>query len=155
MDRAMKVTRKKISIVTPCFNEEAGHCRMRRCSCRHIFKASWPTTIWSTFFATTPRRIRTLSILKELAKANRSIKIIVNSRNFGILKNTYNGVLHATGDAVLLFLPADLQDPPALIPQFVELWEQGYEIVYGLRAERDEGLSGPRRGNFTTAFSAN
>ena len=45
----------------------------------------------------------------------------------------------STGDAVLLFLPADLQDPPELIPEFVKLWHSGYEIVYGIRAQREEG----------------
>lgn len=81
----------------------------------------------------------TLDVLKALAARDKSIKIIVNSRNFGILKNTYNGVLASTGDAVVLFMPADLQDPPELIPEFVSHWEQGFEVVYGIRAEREEG----------------
>jgi glycosyltransferase involved in cell wall biosynthesis len=46
----------------------------------------------------------------------------------------------SSGDAVLMFLPADLQDPPELLPQFVKHWEDGYEIVYGIRAKREEGL---------------
>ncbi|KRR24676.1 hypothetical protein CQ13_39975 [Bradyrhizobium retamae] len=45
----------------------------------------------------------------------------------------------SSGDAVFLFLLAGLQDPPELLPQFVELWDQGYEIVYGIRAKREEG----------------
>jgi len=44
-----------------------------------------------------------------------------------------------SGDAVLLFLPADLQDPPSLLPEFVKLWEVGYEVIYGIRAQRNEG----------------
>ncbi|MGY3408397.1 glycosyltransferase involved in cell wall biosynthesis [Bradyrhizobium sp. GM5.1] len=51
----------------------------------------------------------------------------------------FNGAMASSGEAVLLFLPADLQDPPELIPKFVSLWEQGYEIVYGIRATREEG----------------
>ena len=82
----------------------------------------------------------TLTILKALAATDRRIKIIVNSRNFGILKNTYNGVLAATGDAAVLFMPVDLQDPPELIPEFVRCWEQNFEVVYGIRAEREEGF---------------
>jgi glycosyltransferase involved in cell wall biosynthesis len=135
----MKSTRKKISIVTPCFNEEAG---IAECvaAVADIFKTELSGYDLEHIFCDNASTDRTLPILKELAQQNRSIKIIVNSRNFGILKNTYNGVLHASGDAVLLFLPADLQDPPALIPKFVALWEQGYEIVYGLRSEREEGF---------------
>ena len=72
------------------------------------------------------------------------------ARNFGPLKNTYNGVMATTGDAVLLFLPADLQDPPDLLPEFVAQWEAGYEIVYGIRAEREEGMviKAARRGYY-------
>jgi hypothetical protein len=46
----------------------------------------------------------------------------------------------AAGDAVVLFLPADMQDPPDLIPEFVKLWESGYEVVYGIRKVREESL---------------
>jgi glycosyltransferase involved in cell wall biosynthesis len=55
------------------------------------------------------------------------------------LRSTYNAVLATSGDVILLFLPADMQDPPSLLPEFVKLWEQGYEIVYGIRATRSEG----------------
>jgi polyisoprenyl-phosphate glycosyltransferase len=48
--------------------------------------------------------------------------------------------LAATDDAVVLFMPADLQDPPELIPEMVKHWETGFEIVYGIRATRSEGL---------------
>ena len=80
-----------------------------------------------------------LEILKEIAASDPHVKVIVNARNFGPLKNSYNGVMAATGDAVLLLLPADMQDPPELIPQFVKLWADGNEIVYGIRATREEG----------------
>jgi hypothetical protein len=46
----------------------------------------------------------------------------------------------AAGDAVVLFLPADMQDPPKLIPEFARLWEAGYEVVYGIRKVREESL---------------
>lgn len=56
------------------------------------------------------------------------------------MRSNYNGVMAATGDAVVLFMPADLQDPPELIPDMVRHWEDGVEIVYGIRATRAEGL---------------
>ena len=70
---------------------------------------------------------RTVAILEEFAIKDQGVKIIVNSRNFGILKSTFNGVLSTNGDAVLLFLPADLQDPTdwggARFPQRTRLCE--------------------------------
>jgi glycosyltransferase involved in cell wall biosynthesis len=130
---------KTISIITPCYNEEAS---VEECveTISRLFAQELPNYALEHIFCDNASTDRTVEILKHLAKTNRSLKIIVNSRNFGILKNTYNGVLSATGDAVLLFLPVDLQDPPELIPEFVRHWESGYEIVYGLRAEREEGF---------------
>jgi glycosyltransferase involved in cell wall biosynthesis len=130
---------KTISIVTPCYNEEAS---VQECveTVSRIFAEQLPKYALEHIFCDNASTDQTVPILKNLAKTNPSLKIIVNSRNFGILKNTYNGVLSATGDAVLLFLPVDLQDPPELIPEFVRHWEDGYEIVYGLRAEREEGF---------------
>jgi glycosyltransferase involved in cell wall biosynthesis len=135
----MSDTLKTISIVTPCYNEEAS---VQECveTVSRLFAKELPNYAFEHIFCDNASTDQTVAILKDLAKTNPSLKIIVNSRNFGILKNTYNGVLNATGDAVLLFLPVDLQDPPELIPEFVHHWENGYEIVYGLRAEREEGF---------------
>jgi glycosyltransferase involved in cell wall biosynthesis len=131
--------RKTISVITPFFNEEASIVECVEAVGR-IFREQLPDYDLEHIFCDNCSTDRTLEILKALAARDPSIKIIVNSRNFGILKNTYNGVLAATGDAVILFLPADLQDPPELIPEFVKFWEQGFEVVYGIRATREEGF---------------
>ena len=130
---------KTISIVTPCFNEEAG---IENCyeEVRKIFADQLPAYRREHIFCDNASTDNTVAILKKIAARDPDVRLIVNSRNFGILNNTYNGVMNASGDAVVLFLPADLQDPPELIPTFVQLWEQGYEIVFGIRAERQEGF---------------
>ena len=61
------------------------------------------------------------------------MKVIVNTRNFGQVRSPYHAFLEARGDAVLAFV-ADLQDPPELIPQFVEKWREGYKVVIGVKA---------------------
>jgi glycosyltransferase involved in cell wall biosynthesis len=129
---------KTISIVTPCYNEELS---IRECyqQVRAIFAAELPNYHYEHLFCDNASTDRTLEILREIAAEDPRVRVIVNARNFGPLKNTFNGDMAATGDAVLLFMPADLQDPPELIPQFVALWEQGYEIVFGIRAVREEG----------------
>ncbi|WP_315763397.1 glycosyltransferase family 2 protein [Bradyrhizobium sp. SZCCHNS2005] len=128
---------KTISIVTPCFNEELS-VRDAYEAVRDLFK-EMPNYQREHIFCDNASTDGTLAILREIAAEDPCVKIIVNARNFGPLRNTYNGVMAAAGDAVLLFLPADLQDPPELLPKFVGLWEQGYEIVYGIRAQREEG----------------
>lgn len=130
---------KKISVITPCFNEEAS---IMECieQVKKIFERDLPHYELEHIFCDNGSNDNTVEILKQIALKDRRIKIIINSRNFGILKNTYNGVLNATGDAAILFMPVDLQDPPELICEFVKHWEKGCEIVYGMRAKRQEGF---------------
>ncbi|WP_342359612.1 glycosyltransferase family 2 protein [Terrarubrum flagellatum] len=129
---------KTISVITPCFNEEQN-VREAWEAVRNIFADKLPDYRLEHIFCDNDSSDGTLAILREITAQDSCVKAIVNRRNFGPLRNTYNGVMASTGDAVLLFLPADLQDPPDMIPQFVKLWEDGYEIVYGIRATREEG----------------
>jgi glycosyltransferase involved in cell wall biosynthesis len=129
---------RAITVVTPCFNEEVN---VQECyeAVRNLFSNELAAYRREHIFCDNASTDETLAILRKIAAADPCVKIIVNRRNFGPLKNTYNGVMASSGDAVLLFLPADLQDPPDLLPQFVKHWEEGYEIVYGIRATREEG----------------
>jgi len=129
--------RKTISVITPCYNEEAG---IKECwqTIQDLFKSQLPDYELEHIFCDNASTDRTVEILKEIAANCPSVKIIVNSRDFGILRNSFNGVISASGDATVLFMPADMQDPPEMIPEMVKLWECGYEIVYGIRAERQE-----------------
>ena len=69
-----------------------------------------------------------LKILRELAKKDKNVKVILNSRNFGPDRSGNNATMHAYGDAVVT-MASDLQDPPAMIKDFIEKWEQGYKVV--------------------------
>ena len=131
------MNKKIISIITPCFNEQGGivECYLK---VKEIFNAHLRQYEYEHIFCDNASTDNTVELLKALAINDKHIKIIINSRNFGILKNTFNGVLSSQGDAVLLFLPVDMQDPPDLIPNFVKKWEEGFEIVYGIRAQREE-----------------
>ncbi|MBB6252929.1 glycosyltransferase family 2 protein [Nitrospirillum iridis] len=147
---------KKISVVTPCYNEEENIAECYSVV-KEIFEKHLGGYEREHVFCDNASTDRTLEILKGIVAEDVCARIIVNARNFGPLRNNYNGVMAATGDAILLFLPADLQDPPELLPEFVKLWEQGYEIVYGIRATREEGwLMRSVRGfyyNILTRFS--
>lgn len=129
---------KTISIVTPAYNEDVN---VKDCyeAVRVLFDKELAGYRREHIFCDNASTDSTLTILRELAAADPCIKVIVNARNFGPLRNTYNGVMAASGDAILIFLPADMQDPPELLPTFVSHWEQGYEIVYGIRSTREEG----------------
>lgn len=130
---------KLISVVTPCFNEEKNiySCYER---VKKVFDSYKGKYSYEHIICDNSSTDKTFKILKEIASKDKNIKLIRNSRNFGVLKNNFNGVLSSSGDAVILMIPADLQDPPELIPEFIENWENGYEIVYGLRKKREELL---------------
>ena len=82
---------------------------------------------------------KTVEILRELAAADKRVKVIVNTRNFGQVRSPYYALLQARGDAVMTCV-ADLQEPPELIPQFVEKWREGYKVVIGVKAgSRESG----------------
>ncbi|WP_442755301.1 glycosyltransferase family 2 protein [Methylocystis sp. JAN1] len=131
---------KTISIVTPCYNEELN---VEECyaAIKALFETELKEYRREHIFCDNSSSDRTVEILREIAANDKDVKVIVNARNFGALRSNYNGVMAATGDAVLLLMPADLQDPPALVPQFVKLWEEGYEVVYGIRKIREENAT--------------
>jgi polyisoprenyl-phosphate glycosyltransferase len=77
-------------------------------------------------------------LLKKLAAVDSRVRVLRFSRNFGYQASIMTGYLNAHGDAVIQ-LDCDLQDPPAMIVRFLELWEEGYRVVYGVRKQRQEG----------------
>lgn len=78
-------------------------------------------------------------ILKEFARKNHHTKIVSLSRNFGHQIAVSAGLQYTRGDAVIV-IDGDLQDPPEVIPGFIQKWQEGYDVVYGVRKSRKEGL---------------
>ncbi len=79
----------------------------------------------------------TVAILKEIARSDRNVKIIVNSRNFGHLRSPMHAFYQARGDAVAILL-SDLQDPPELLADMVAEWEKGSCMVLGIKRASEE-----------------
>jgi glycosyltransferase involved in cell wall biosynthesis len=146
--------RKLISIITPCYNEEDN---VRDCylAVRRVFEGELPEYDYEHIFCDNASSDRTPDALAELAAEDPRVKVIFNARNFGPFRSTFNGISSASGDAVLLLLAADLQDPPELLPRFVRLWEEGHEVVYGVRKVREEGwlMRTVRRAYYRTVSS--
>ena len=128
---------KTISVISPAYNEADN---VRRCHerVRAIFAQHLPDYRLEHIFADNASTDRTADILREMAAENPDVKVILNARNFGPFRSLFNALRYATGDAVLVFQPVDLQDPPELIPEFVRHWEQGIEVVAGARRNRKE-----------------
>jgi glycosyltransferase involved in cell wall biosynthesis len=130
---------KKLSIITPCYNEEVN---VEICAqeLKKVMQEKLSGYDYEHIFADNASTDSTLVKLRELAAKDAHIKVISNSRNVGPFRNMWNAMKSATGDAVVPLLPADLQDPPSVIPELVMHWEQGYLVTYGVRANREESL---------------
>ncbi len=79
----------------------------------------------------------TQDLLRELAAADQRLKVILNVRNFGHVRSPCHGMFQARGEAIL-YLASDLQDPPELIPQLIEKWEQGFKLALGVKNRSQE-----------------
>lgn len=77
--------------------------------------------------------------LSDLASQDKRVRAIRFSKNFGFQRSILANYMHAQGAAVMQ-IDADLQDPPEMLEQFLEKWEQGYQVVYGVRRKRPEGF---------------
>jgi len=131
--------KKRISIITPCYNEESNVVFCHE-AVREVMTKKLPKYDYEHVFADNASTDGTLQELRTLANKDKRVKVISNSRNVGPFRNMWNAMKSASGDAVIPLLPADLQDPPSVIPEFVSNWESGNLVVYGVRANRQESL---------------
>ena len=125
---------KKISLVIPMYYEEqvAEECYKRVTKVLKDLKEY----NYEIIFINDGSKDKTLEILENLAKTDDNVKIISFSRNFGHQAAVTAGLKYVSGDAIII-MDADLQDPPELIPDMLEYWKNGYEVIYGKRKKRD------------------
>jgi glycosyltransferase involved in cell wall biosynthesis len=129
---------KKISIVTGCYNEEENLPELYN-QLMEVFDELKDKYTFEIIIADNNSSDRSPEILRELAKKDKNVKVILNSRNFGPDRSGYNATLQAHGDAVVT-MASDLQNPPAMIKELVEKWEQGYKIVMTVKTGSKESF---------------
>jgi glycosyltransferase involved in cell wall biosynthesis len=129
---------KKISIVTSCYNEEENLPELFR-QFMEVVSGLESKYTYEIIIADNNSSDRSPQILRELAMKNKNVKVILNSRNFGPDRSGYNAIMQAYGDAVVT-MASDLQNPPAMIKDFIEKWEQGYKIVMTVKTGSKESF---------------
>ncbi|MGL5249868.1 MAG: glycosyltransferase family 2 protein, partial [Enterovibrio sp.] len=130
----MKPATPTISIICPCFNEQevVEHFTQKISAILHATGFSF-----ELIFINDGSTDNTLERLYELAAQNSYIRVLNLSRNFGKEAALTAGLDHAHGEVVIP-IDADLQDPPELITQFIEKWQQGYDVVLAKRVDRSQ-----------------
>lgn len=126
---------KHISVMTPCYNEE-GNIRNIYNAVKEQFD-KMPQYTYEHIFIDNYSTDSSRKILRELAAEDSNVKVILNARNFGPNRSGSYGMLQGTGDA-LICIVCDLQDPPEMIPTFLQKWEEGYKVVLGQKTKSKE-----------------
>jgi dolichol-phosphate mannosyltransferase len=128
------LTQQLLTVVVPCYNEEAVIEETHRRLSTTL--SGLDGLDYEILYVDDGSRDRTPDILAHLAARDRCVRVLELSRNFGHQIAVTAGIEHAAGDAVVL-IDADLQDPPELIEEMVRRWRDGYHVAYGVRIDRD------------------
>ncbi len=122
-----------LSVVIPCMNEEEI---LRETNRRVVAVLEGISVNFEIVYVDDGSTDSTPDLLRELQTNEPRVRVVRFSRNFGHQIAITAGLAHASGDAVVI-IDADLQDPPEVILDFVVKWLDGYDVVYGVRTERE------------------
>ena len=126
-----------ISIVVPVYNEEPNilpfHDRISAVTAHLSDRFRFEFV-----FTDNHSGDRTFALLTEVARRDARVRAFRFSRNFGFQRSILTGYMQCRGDAAIQ-LDVDLQDPPELIEEFLRLWQEGADVAYGVRLQRQEG----------------
>ena len=127
--------KKTITILTPTFNEEDNIDELY--SRISIITKKNPNYSFEHLFIDNSSNDGTVKKIKQLAKKDKKVKLIVNARNFGADASIMHGMAQVQTDACI-YIVSDLQDPPELIPDLIKKWEEGFKIVGLVKTESEE-----------------
>ncbi len=129
---------KLLSVVVPCYNEEEALPLFygELVKTKETFRARFPDVSMEIWFIDDGSKDQTLQVIRDLRKKDETIHYVSFSRNFGKEAGIYAGLSHAKGDHVVI-MDADLQDPPALLPEmYAAVTEEGYDSAATRRVTR-------------------
>lgn len=128
--------KKKISIVTPTFNEEQNI----KLLCDKIkIEFSKLDYDYEHIVIDNNSTDNTVPILRKICLDDKNLKVIVNNKNYGHLKSPFYGLMQASGDAVII-ISSDFQDPIDIIPKLLQLWKKGHKVILNQKISSDENF---------------
>jgi glycosyltransferase involved in cell wall biosynthesis len=132
----MSLTKPLVSIIVPVYNEEDNIFPMYETLCPYL-EALSDRFCFEFVFTDNHSTDKTPDLLRLLARSDDRVRAFRFSRNFGYQKSVLTGYLRCNGDAAIQ-VDVDLQDPPEMIGVFLDRWQQGADVVYGIRQNRFE-----------------
>lgn len=131
-------TKPLISIVIPVYNEEAN-VRAAYDAVKNVFATIEHAYDFEIIFTDNHSSDQTIARIADIASGDPRVRAVRFARNFGFNRSVMTGYRLARGDAAIQ-IDCDLQDPPDVFPQFLELWKQGHDVVVGVRRFREENF---------------
>ena len=129
------MAKKTVSIMIPCYNEEENIVPITDAVVEQMNKL--PQYDYEVVVIDNCSTDNTRPLLREICAKNKKIKAIFNVKNFGQFNSPYYGLCQTSGDCVIPIC-ADFQDPVEMIPEFLKYWEEGYQIVCGVKKSSKE-----------------
>ena len=129
------MAKKTVSIMIPCYNEEENIVPITDAVVEQMNKL--PQYDYEVVVIDNCSTDQTRPLLRKICAANPKIKAIFNVKNFGQFNSPYYGLCQTSGDCVIPIC-ADFQDPVEMIPEFLKYWEEGYQIVCGVKKSSKE-----------------
>lgn len=124
---------KKISVIIPTYNEEGNVKPLYEQIVKVLSETPYNREL---LFIDNCSNDNTLKKLEKIYRKDRSVTVIVLSRNFGSSQPSYLAGLRESRGQCAVLMDGDLQDPPKVIKKFIKRWEEGYDVVYGVRVKR-------------------
>lgn len=134
--KSVKPATPEISIVVPAFNEEGNLPSLHKRIATTLDSLRIP---WELILVNDGSRDGTLKVIGALANLDKRVTGLDLTRNFGHQAAISAGLDYAQGRAIIV-MDADLQDPPEVLPEFIQRWREGNDVVYAVRRARPEGL---------------
>lgn len=129
------MAKKTVSVMIPCYNEEDNIAAITEAVVKQMEQL--PQYDYEILCIDNCSTDNTRPLLREICAKNKKIKAIFNVKNFGQFNSPYYGICQCSGDCVIPIC-ADFQDPVELIPEFLKYWEEGYQIVCGVKKSSQE-----------------
>jgi glycosyltransferase involved in cell wall biosynthesis len=107
---------------------------------RTVFAQQLPDYDYEHIFCDNASLDDTVEKLRAIAAVDKRVKVVVNSRNVGPFRNISRGLTYTSGDLVVPMIPADVQDPPSVLPALVAKMTDDIDVVYGIRKQRGDGF---------------
>ena len=127
---------KTITVLIPTYNEEKNIPLVYERT-QKVFLNNLSNYECKILFVDNCSKDNSQKLIRDICEKDQSVSAIFNIKNFGFSRSQFNGLREAKGDAVVIMF-ADMQDPPEVIPSFVEKWEQGAKVVCGIKNKSKE-----------------